>query len=153
MQFRVKQMNETYAHAIANWHYEGIYAFYDMDQDIEGLEELLDPQSWTGRYRAVVDERGELVGFFCFETEDEAVVIGLGVKPDCTGRGQGQAFVEAGLEYARQKFAPAMFRLSVAAFNQRAIRVYEKVGFEPDGTYIEEIHGIQHEFLRMTREG
>jgi ribosomal-protein-alanine N-acetyltransferase len=153
MQFRFKLMNETYAHAIASWHYEGIYAFYDMDQDIEDLEELLDPHSWTGRYCAVVDERGELVGFFCFETEDEAVVIGLGLKPDCTSRGLGQAFVEAGLEYAKQKLDPAMFRLSVAAFNQRAIRVYEKVGFEPDGTYIDEIHGIQHEFLRMTREG
>jgi len=130
MQFRFKLMNEAYAHAIANWHYEGIYAFYDADRDIEDLEELLDPHSWTGKYCAVVDERGELVGFFCFEKEDEAVVIGLGLKPDCTGKGLGQAFVEAGLEYAKQNFDPAIFRLSVATFNHRAIRVYEKVGFD-----------------------
>jgi ribosomal-protein-alanine N-acetyltransferase len=153
MQFRFKLMNEAYAHAIANWHYEGIYAFYDADRDIEDLEELLDPHSWTGKYRAVVNERGELVGFFCFEKEDEAVVIGLGLKPDCTGKGLGQAFVEAGLEYAKQNFDPAIFRLSVATFNHRAIRVYEKVGFKPDGTYIIEIGGSQHEFLRMAREG
>jgi ribosomal-protein-alanine N-acetyltransferase len=67
MQFRFGMMNETYAHAIANSHYEGIYAFYDMDQGIEDLEEALDPHNWTGKYCAVVDERGELVGFFCFE--------------------------------------------------------------------------------------
>ena len=152
MQFKFKLMNETYAHAIANWHYEGVYAFYDMDQDVQDLEELLDPLSWTGKYFAVVDERGELVGFFCFEKEDEAVVIGLGLRPDCTGKGLGQAFVEAGLEYAKRKFNPATFHLSVATINQRAIRVYEKVGFKPDGTFIHETNGSQHEFLRMARD-
>ena len=152
MQFRFKLMNESYAHAIANWHYEGIYAFYDMDQDIKDLEELLDPHSWRGKYCAVVNERGELIGFFCFEKEDEAVVIGLGLKPDCTGERLGQAFVEAGLEYAKQKFDPATFRLSVATFNQRAIRVYEKVGFKADGVFMNETNGGQYEFLRMVRE-
>ncbi len=112
-----------------------------------------EPDNWKGKYYAVVDERGELVGFFCFEKEDDAVVIGLGLKPDCTGEGLGQAFVEAGLGYARQGFDPATFRLSVATFNQRAIRVYEKVGFKPDGTFIDEANGSQHEFLRMVREG
>jgi ribosomal-protein-alanine N-acetyltransferase len=148
MQFGFKPMGEIAAQAIANWHYEGIYAFYDMDQDIEDLEELLDPHSWTGKYCAVVDERGELVGFFSFEQEDGAVVIGLGLRPDCTGKGLGPAFAEAGLEYAKEKFEPATFRLSVATFNQRAIRVYEKVGFRRDGTFTAATNGGQHEFLR-----
>ena len=151
MQFRFEPMNESYAHAIANWHYPGRYAFYDMDQDREDLEELLDPHSWTGKYCAVVNERGELIGFFCFEKEDEAVVIGLGLRPDRTGEGLGQAFVEAGLEYAKIKFDPATFRLKVATFNQRAIRVYEKVGFKPDGVFMNETNGGQFEFLRMER--
>ena len=151
MQFGFKAMNEGCAHAIANWHYEGIYAFYDMDQDIEDLEELLDPHSWTGKYCAVVNECGELIGFFCFEKENGVVVIGLGLKPDCTGEGLGQAFVEAGLEYAKQKFDPATFRLSVATFNQRAIRVYEKVGFKSDGVFMCETNGGQYEFLRMVK--
>jgi ribosomal-protein-alanine N-acetyltransferase len=71
------------------------------------------------------------------------VVIGLGLEPDCTDRGLGQAFVEAGLEYAKQKFDPAPFRFSVDTFNQRAIRVYEKLGFEPDGTFIDETSSSQ----------
>ncbi|MBU0490413.1 MAG: GNAT family N-acetyltransferase [Verrucomicrobia bacterium] len=151
MQFRFKPMNEIYAHAIANWHYEGIYAFYDMDQDIKDREELLDPHNWTGKYYAVVDERGELVGFFCFEKEGEAVVIGCGLRPDCTGKGLGQAFIEAGLEYAEQELDPATFRLIVATFNQRAIRVYEQAGFKPDGVFMNETNGGQYEFLRMVR--
>ena len=150
MQFRFELMNETYAQAIANWHYEGIYAFYDMDQDEQDLEELLSPERWTDHYHAVLYE-DRLAGFFCFEKEDDAVVIGLGLRPDCTGKGLGQAFVEAGLEFARQKYNPAEFRLSVATFNQRAIRLYEKIGFEPTGTFMNETNGGQYEFLRMVK--
>jgi hypothetical protein len=58
LQFRFNPMNESYAHAIANWRYEGIYTFYYMDRDIEDLEELLDPHSWTGKYfAAFIDSR------------------------------------------------------------------------------------------------
>jgi len=47
-------MNEHDAHAIAQWHYEGIYAFYDMDQDPDGHEELLNPENWKGTYYSSV---------------------------------------------------------------------------------------------------
>ena len=153
MQFKFNLMNENDAEAIANWHYEGIYAFYDLDQDIEDMEELLDPRNWADKYYSVVDECGELVGFFCFEQEDEALVMGLGLKPDSTGKGFGQIFVEAGLEFAKQKFNPSTFRLSVATFNKRAIKIYKRTGFSPHGTYVNKTNGGQHEFLRMVREG
>lgn len=152
MQFLFKPMDEPSAQAIAKWHYEGIYAFYDMDQDREDLEELLAPDNWPDKYYAVVNEGGELVGFFSFEPEDEALVIGLGLKPDCTGKGLGHAFVKAGLAYARQKFNPAAFRLDVAAFNRRAISVYEKLGFKSEGVFMRETNGGQVAFLRMVRK-
>ena len=60
-------------------------------------------------------------------------------------------FVEAGLEFSREKFSPAIFGLSVATFNQRAITVYEKVGFKADGVYLNETISGQYEFLRMER--
>lgn len=151
MQFKFKRMDGNYAHAIANWHYEGIYPFYDMEQDIIDLEELLNPHIWTDKYYAVVNERDELVGFFCFEQEKKTVTIGLGLRPNCTGRGVGREFVEAGLEFAKERFNPAMFRLSVATLNRRAIRIYQGVGFKPDGVFLNETNGGQHEFLRMVR--
>lgn len=152
MQFRLKPMNESSAQAIANWQYEGMYAFYNMDQDIEDLEELLDLHNWAGKYFTVINEQDELVGFFCFEKEDDMVVVGLGMRPDCTGRGLGQAFVTAGLAFARRKFQPTLFCLSVATFNRRAISVYEKVGFKRDGLFMNETNGGQYEFLRMVKQ-
>ena len=149
MQFRFNPMNESDAHLIANWHYGGIYAFYDMDQD---LEELLDPYNWVDTYYTVTNEDDELFGYFCFEKADDAVIVGLGMKPDYTGKGLGLQFLESGLEFAKRKFNPSRYRLSVATFNQRAIKVYEKAGFKPDGTFMHETNGGQYEFLRMMLE-
>lgn len=152
MKFEFQPMDEDRAHAIAGWHYEGIYAFYDIEQDVEDLEELLDPRSWHDHYYAVTDDQGGLIGFFCFEQEKQVVVIGLGLRPDLTGRGWGQVFLESGLEFAREKYRPATFMLSVATFNQRAINVYRKVGFEDVEVYVSETNGGPCEFLRMARE-
>jgi ribosomal-protein-alanine N-acetyltransferase len=152
MKFEFQPMDEDCAHAVAGWHYGGIYAFYDMEQDAKDLEELLDPRSWDDHYYAVTDGQGDLIGFFCFEQEKEAVVIGLGLRPDLTGSGWGQAFLEAGLGFAREKYHPATFMLSVATFNQRAINVYRKAGFEGLQVFVKETNGGQYEFLCMAKE-
>jgi ribosomal-protein-alanine N-acetyltransferase len=152
MQFEFEPMNEIYAQAIAGWRYEGVYAFYDLDQDVEDLEELLDPHNWMDKYWAVIDEGGEFVGFFCLEKEDRVVIVGLGLRPDCTGKGLGQAFVEAGLEFARCKFNPGKFCLDVVTFNQRAIKVYERAGFKLGEVFMRETNGGRYEFVRMVRE-
>ncbi|MDF2627929.1 MAG: acetyltransferase, partial [Symbiobacteriaceae bacterium] len=107
MQFILSPMTERDATRIAQWHYEGIYSFYDMDQDPDDLAELLDPGNWVHLYRSVLDEQEELVGFFCFQPDGDVVEIGLGLRPDLTGRGLGRAFVEAGLAYAYAEYKPA----------------------------------------------
>jgi ribosomal-protein-alanine N-acetyltransferase len=152
MKFAFQAMDEGCARAIASWHYEGIYAFYDMERDVQDLGELLDQRSWNDHYYAVTDEQGDLIGFFCFEREKDVVLIGLGLRPDLTGRGSGRAFFEAGLLFATEKYRPATFELSVATFNQRAISVYRKAGFEDAEVFVNETNGGQYEFLRMVRE-
>jgi len=144
-------MNEQDAHAIAGWHYEGPYTFYDWTQDADDLAELLNPRSWEEKYYAVLDEQGELAGFFSFTKEGEAVEIGLGLRPDLTGKGKGIGleFVKAGLEFARNKYTASAFRLRVATFNRRAIRVYEKAGFRPLHVFMHETNGGEYEFLEM----
>jgi [ribosomal protein S18]-alanine N-acetyltransferase len=152
MQFRFKVMDAVHAHSVAAWQYEGIYTFYDASQDAEDLAELLDPASWKDRYYAVLDQGRDLVGYFSFQQEGTSLVIGLGLRPDLTGRGLGLPFLEAGLAFGRKKFHPVHFSLSVATFNQRAIRLYEKAGFQPAGTFLNETNGGTYEFLRMVRE-
>ena len=55
--------------------------------------------------------------------------IGLGMIPALCGKGEGYSFMKSGLDFAKTKFNTKQFRLIVAIFNIRAIRVYEKIGF------------------------
>lgn len=145
-------MDDADAGEISGWRYEPPYDFYDGDADPADLAELLDPKRREDAYFSVRDEEGRLVGFFQFGEEDGVVDVGLGLRPDLTGRGLGSGFLSSGLEFARRRFAPGRFTLSVAAFNGRAIRVYERAGFRRGGVYTHETNGAEHEFLSMRRE-
>jgi len=40
----------------------------------------------------------------------------------------------------------------VAAFNKRAIKVYEEIGFKESDRYIETINQEKYEFIKMTKK-
>jgi ribosomal-protein-alanine N-acetyltransferase len=144
-------MTETDAGAIADWHYAAPYVFYDFANDPDDLAELLNPAGWGETYFAVTDEFGDLVGFWQVQTQGETAEIGLGLRPDLTGRGLGLSFEQAGLAFTGTRWPVTQFSLAVAAFNQRAIRVYERAGFQPSGHFWQATNDGQHEFIRMVR--
>ena len=127
------------AEEISGWRYDGPYSVYNGDPG--SVNSLLEPRFL---YHSVRDEDGDLLGYFCFGDDARvsagrrlglydakpALDVGLGMRPDLTGHGFGEAFVRSGLRFARETFSPPAFRLTVATFNRRAIRVYERVGFE-----------------------
>lgn len=145
MQLRFVPMEEADARAVLAWRYEGQYAIYNWEEE-DDPEEMLDRRS---PHYAVKDERGELVGFFAYGSaayvwgsgephlysENKTITIGLGMRPDLTGKGLGLAFTQAGLDFAREHFKPDYFRLYVLTFNERAMRVYERAGFERAGIF------------------
>jgi ribosomal-protein-alanine N-acetyltransferase len=145
----IQQMTEEQAREIAAWHYEPPYSFYDAAADADDLALLLDEESREGRYFSAFSE-GALVGFFELEPDGDDVVIGLGLRPDLTGRGLGLEFLESGMAFARERFGASRFRLSVATFNERAIRVYERAGFHPLRTFDHATNGGVYPFLEMT---
>ena len=116
MQFTFRLMDEADVRAVQTWRYSGEYAVYNFSADDDPAE-LLDRRS---PYYAAQDERGKLVGFFCFGTSaaitgspepgvygpDRSVLIGLGLRPNLTGQGVGLALVNAGLAFGREQFAP-----------------------------------------------
>jgi [ribosomal protein S18]-alanine N-acetyltransferase len=150
--YRFRQMNDEEAHEISRWHYEPPYDFYDSTSDPDDLAELLDPARREGSYFSAFDAEGSLVGFFQFEREGETVDVGLGMRPDLTGRGLGLEYVLAGLEFARERFSPGRFTLAVATFNERAIEVYERAGFLRGAVYTHYTSGADYLFLAMARE-
>ena len=141
--FTFCEMDEASARQIADWQYEPPYDVYNCDpaQVEEHLWVLLNPHY---HYYAVRNERGELIAFRCFGADAqvpggdysaEALDLGGGLRPDLTGKGLGASIIEASMEFARHTFAPQAFRATVAAFNQRALRVCEKIGYRPVQTF------------------
>ncbi len=129
--------NEQTARDILAWRYEPPYDFYNPDSaKLEsGLRTFLTPEN---RYYAIWDEGGSLIGHCCFGDEaqvqggdysQEALDVGTGLRPDRTGQRQGSWVIGEVIEFAQQNFQAKSLRATVAAFNQRALRAWKKVGF------------------------
>jgi len=141
--FTFQPMDEASARAVPEWRYEAPYDIYNIASDNveKEMQLFLDPQN---AYHTITDEQGDLVAYCCFGPDGQvsggdygaaALDIGLGVRPDLTGQGHGLAYINAVLHFARRAFPPTAFRVTVAEFNQRARRVWEKAGFRPVQTF------------------
>jgi [ribosomal protein S18]-alanine N-acetyltransferase len=144
-------MTQEEAETIADWRYEPPYDFYDARADESELALLLDPERRAGRTFSAHDEAGELVGFFTYYADGAAGVVGLGLRPDLTGGGLGLSYVEQSLDFARERFCPKRFRLSVAEFNKRATTVYKRAGFVRTRSFSDETGRGVFAFLEMER--
>ena len=125
--FQIAEMTEERHVELRTWRYPPPYDFYDGDVD-----EPEDPE----RYFAALDADGELVGFYYFEQKPPDLDYGLGLRPDLTGHGLGLEFFQTGLAFARERYEPRNVFLHVAAFNVRARRVYERVGFRVISSHV-----------------
>lgn len=146
------------ARAIAAWAYPAPYDFYNWDPADEP-ELLTMPAAGCS---AVHDLVKGLIGFACFGIQGQVpggaraglydapgIDIGLGLRPDLTGLGLGLGFLEAIVVEACQRYDPPALRLTVAAFNLRARRVYERFGFRPAGSCVSPVRGAEVPFLVM----
>jgi len=61
--------------------------------------------------------------------------LGLSVSADAQGQGVGSALMRAGLDYADRWAQILRIELNVYTDNHRAIALYRRFGFEPEGTH------------------
>lgn len=150
--YQIVPMTQLQAESIANtWRYEGIYAFYDMDQDEEDMAEFLAPAAREGKV-FVVTQMEEVIGFCSIESENEEVEIGFGMRPDLTGKGNGKDFVSFLVDYITKAYHPKKICLAVAGFNKRAITLYERIGFQQTEYFDQSTNGGVYPFVRMILE-
>ena len=148
--FWIQPMSQDSAEQIAAWTYPAPYDFYDMVADEEDLTELLSPSSRENTYFEVI-RNGALFGFASFQSQNEVLEIGLGMKPDQTGKGLGVNFYQAIEDFARKNFDCQVLQLSVASFNQRALALYQKVGYELVESYQQATNGSLFPFVSLQK--
>lgn len=131
-------MTKESAFEISQWTYPDIYSCYSFDGSSEILTELM-----SGEYYVDSDNDNKILGYICVGKSAQiptlekniyidgmALDIGLGLNPALCGNGFGSKFLADGISFAKQKFNASYYRLTVASFNQRAIKVYERAGFK-----------------------
>lgn len=158
MGFTFRHLDETSARTILSWRYNAPYNIYNpCSGEVENtIQRFMDP----GRpHYGTADEQGELVAYCCFglqarvpggDDRNKALDIGLGVRPDLTGQGQGPASVNSVLDFARVEYAPWSYRVTIAEFSDRARRVWEKAEFQFTARFQRERDG--RSFVVMVRE-
>jgi [ribosomal protein S18]-alanine N-acetyltransferase len=147
---RIVPMTVAYTAEIVTWRYPPPYDCYDMNGADPGF--LASPESG---FFALTDETG-LIGFRSFGPDGQvpggaydgsALDTGGGLRPDLTGRGRGREAIQTGLDFGQREFAPAAFRVTVATFNLRALRVVTAVGFRAIGSFRASADGRSYEML------
>lgn len=153
MDYTFQELTQEHAMEIADqWKYDGIYSFYDMTADMEDYEEFTNEElrKETDHFEALLD--GKLAGFFCVVPIGNDIEIGLGLRPDMCGKGTGRGFLEQILTYVYDKYSFENCILSVAEFNQRAIKVYRSCGFEDGEITLRNTNGGQYAFLTLKKK-
>jgi ribosomal-protein-alanine N-acetyltransferase len=154
-----RPMDEDGALTLIGWRYEAPYDIYQLNPSLIELPTfvafLVDP---ANRYYRIDSPRAELEAFCCVGDDAqvsggdyaaEALDLGLGVRPDLTGRGLGAGYAQALAGFASRRFAPALLRVTIAGFNVRAQRVWKKIGFVQVQEFLAERTG--RSFVILTR--
>jgi ribosomal-protein-alanine N-acetyltransferase len=171
MNYTFVAMTQEYATTLVDtWKYENEYAIYDYANE---ADHILDTESWGTGLFAILNAAGDLIGEVSIEFldaqglyteyrdfENEALInqrdlwIGFGLRPDLVGDGRGAEFVAACVDFAiRQcRYRGAYVYLGVAIFNQRAIRAYEKAGFQIVEHTVGDIGGKAYDCVSMRKQ-
>lgn len=133
--FSVRAVTEPDIREFVTWRYEPPYEDYKISQPVdEAVEYFLRPSTNCH----VIMSDGELAAFITFGSDARVpggdysapgLDIGMGLKPSLTGRGHGRLYVDAVVQFARDSFDVEPLRVTIAAHNQRAIRVWSNLGF------------------------
>ncbi len=138
--FFISAMTLEDAKTICTWRYEAPADIYNTENSEEARQSFLDGLHFGVRER----ENDLLLGYVAFGPaatlehpdfahiyENEAYTdIALGVAPTLRGRGLGTEIFTLAMEMAADFFPGDGFRVTVAADNEPALRIYRKMGFE-----------------------
>jgi putative acetyltransferase len=101
-------------------------------------QRLVEPPDGIYHLVAVVGDRAVgMLGLHTYPNKPRrrhAATIGLGVHDDWQGKGVGTALVRAGIEMADNWLNLTRLELEVYTDNEAAIHLYERLGFEREGT-------------------
>lgn len=156
MKIKYRPAEKKHARIFVNWQYEPPYDVYNCPPDEIGdaVRYNIDP---ANNVYAMFNQKGELIGYCSYgkdaqvpggDYSGEALDIGLMIKPELTGQGMGSDFASEVIQNGIDRYAPKKLRVTIAAFNKRAVRVWEKNGFRQAQVFKREGDGMEFIILK-----
>jgi len=134
----IRPLDISHCELICGWRYAPPYDVYQWpswaDMQKDGIE-FADSAIRDAQYAAVVLASSELIGYAQFFPMLNVTRLGLGLRPDLCSKGIGPSFVRTIAEEARRRAPGHEIDLEVYSWNDRAVRAYEKAGFQIADTY------------------
>ena len=135
MAIDLRPATESDVREFAAWRYDAPHDVYDIDMSLDDAAVyFLEPDIGC---HALFDG-DDLVGYCTFGQDArvpggdysvDGLDIGLGIDPARTGSGEGSRFVATVVAHAIATFRSRQLRVTIAAGNTRALRVWSRAGF------------------------
>ncbi len=137
MKLSFRLITEDDVKQLLSWQYAPPYDIYNFEGEVSEceIEYYLNPQF---HFHVIVDNTDSIIAFCSFgmdgqvtggDYSENALDIGLGVRPDLTNQGKGINYVQSVINFAIETFNPTALRVTIAEFNVRAQKVWQKIGF------------------------
>jgi [ribosomal protein S18]-alanine N-acetyltransferase len=126
----------------AHWAYEPPFDLYDSDPAKPELFLEIDGDGLG--YYALSSPTDGVVGFCCFgaqarvrpqRAEEGTLDLGAGIRPTRLSEGVGTRALPLILEFANDHWSPQNFRVAIASFNERSLRLCQSAGFTRVGSF------------------
>ena len=152
MNLKLEILTKDHAKQIYCWKYEEIYSIYnfpDWDTLNKQRQGITIEEKRKNEFTAVIDESNNLCGYIRFIENRDFVLVGLGLKPSLCGQGLGTILMELLKNECKKRYGSKKIALEVRSFNKRAIKCYEKAGFEITDVYQKDTLIGSDEFIKM----
>lgn len=152
MKFILNNLSEEDAKEICSWKYGGEYTVYNYpDWSVAAAQKwgITDENKRRNEFKTVIDENGELAGYFRMIDSGTYVLAGVGLEPSVCGHGHGNELMKLLKEECLKRYKGRKIVLEVRSFNKRALKCYEKAGFKAVDSYEKNTLTGPSKFIRM----
>ena len=144
------KITEEEKYLISEWKYREPYSIYNNIPYIEQLKNHQGFADLQNNYYSYYDGE-KLVGYTNLKEREADVFLGIGVNPEYCDQGYGQQIVKMACVLSHKQYPDTKISIEVRSWNIRAIKCYEKAGFNISDVPVVKTTPIgQGEFYIMT---
>lgn len=153
-EYIVSVLSEDMAKEICTWKYEGAYSVYNFSSWEEVVKNGWGLSLKDERERDFIgiSKENGLAAYGRIHIQEGVCILGVAMKPELCGQGNGKAIMKLLIDESKLRYPDAKIALEVRIFNQRAIKCYERIGFEIKYRHIRSMDSGDTEFYYMEYE-